>query len=94
MLCLTLCNPMDCMEPSRFLCPWDFLGKNTAVACHSHLQGIFPIYGSNLQLADSLPLSHLGSPRVTSDSNKSNFFLLSVFSVFLVVLIKQGGVGK
>ena len=32
-LCLTLCNPM--------VCPWNALGKNTGVGCHSFLQGIF-----------------------------------------------------
>ena len=43
--------------------------KNTGVGCHFLLQGIFPTQGSNLCLlrllhwqADSLPLSHLGSP--------------------------------
>ena len=35
------------LSPSRFLCPWNFLGKNTGVACHSLLQGIFPAQGSN-----------------------------------------------
>ena len=25
----------------RFLCPWDFPGKNTGVGCHFILQGIF-----------------------------------------------------
>ena len=39
-LCLTLCDP-------RLLCPWDFPGKNTAVSCHSLLQGIFLTWGSN-----------------------------------------------
>ena len=29
------------------LCPWDSLGKNTRVGCHSLLQGIFPTQGSN-----------------------------------------------
>ena len=47
-------------------CPWDFLGKNTGVGCHFLFQGIFPTQGSNLSLlrwqADSLPLSHQGSP--------------------------------
>ena len=33
-LYLTLCDPMD----SRFLCPWDSLGKNTGVGCHFLLQ--------------------------------------------------------
>ena len=39
--CLTLCNPMDCMQP-KLLCPWDFPGKSTGVGCHFLLQGIFP----------------------------------------------------
>ena len=34
--CLTLC------DPTRLLCPWDFLGKNTGVGSHSLLQGILP----------------------------------------------------
>ena len=46
--------------------PWNSPGKNTGVGCHSLLQGIFPLQGSNLRLlhwqADSFPLSHLGSP--------------------------------
>ena len=37
-LCPTLCNPMDCMQPTRFLCPWGFPGKNTGVGCHFLLQ--------------------------------------------------------
>ena len=49
-------------HPTRFLCPWDNLGKNTRVGCHFLLQGIFPIQESNLHhlywQADSLPLSH------------------------------------
>ena len=27
--------------PARFLCPWDFPGKNPGVCCHFLLQGIF-----------------------------------------------------
>ena len=34
--------PMDCRLPTRPHCPWDFLGKNTAVGCHFLFQGIFP----------------------------------------------------
>ena len=34
-------------QPTRLLCPWNFLGKNTEVGCHSLLQGIFLIQGSN-----------------------------------------------
>ena len=46
-LCPTLCDPMDCMQPARLLCPWDFPGKNTGVGCHSMLQGIFLTQVSN-----------------------------------------------
>ena len=31
--CPTLCDPMD-KQPTRLLCPWDSLGKNTGVGCH------------------------------------------------------------
>ena len=54
------------LSPARFLCPWDFPGKNTGVGCHFLLQGIFPAQEWNPHLfhwqADSLPLSHLESP--------------------------------
>ena len=36
------------LEPTRCLCPWDFLGNNTGVVCHSLLQSIFLTQGSNL----------------------------------------------
>ena len=42
--CLTLC---DLMEPTRLLCPWDSLGKNTAVGCDALFQEIFLTQGSN-----------------------------------------------
>ena len=58
------------LGPTRLLCPWDFPVKNTGMNCHFLLQGIFLTQGLNLNLrrllhwqADSLPLSHLGSPR-------------------------------
>ena len=35
------------VQPTRLLCPWEFLGKNTGVGCHFLLQGIFPIQGLN-----------------------------------------------
>ena len=51
---------------SRLFYLWDFSGKNTGAGCHFLLQGIFPTQGLNPYLlnwqADSLPLSHLGSP--------------------------------
>ena len=45
--CPTLAIPE---EPTGFLCPWDFPGKNTGVGCHFLLQGIFPAQGSNPRL--------------------------------------------
>ena len=33
-----LCDPMDCMQPTRLLCPWDFPGKSPGVGCHRLLQ--------------------------------------------------------
>ena len=38
------------LYPTRLLCPWDSLGKNTGVGCPALLQGIFPIQGSNPSL--------------------------------------------
>ena len=58
------CNLMDC-SPQASL-SMGFPGKNSRVGCHFLLQGIFPIRGWNSELlhwqADSLPLSHQGSP--------------------------------
>ena len=58
------------LQPSRFLCPWDFPGKNTEVGCHFLLQGIFPTRGLNPHLlcllhwrVGSLPLLLPGKPR-------------------------------
>ena len=49
------------LQPTRLLCPWGFPGKNTGVACHFLLQGIFPTQGSNPCLLhwqmDPLPLA-------------------------------------
>ena len=33
--------------PTRVLCPWDSLGKDTGVGCHALPQRIFPIQGSS-----------------------------------------------
>ena len=56
-------------QPTRLLCPWDSLSRNTGVGCHAFLQGIFLTQGSNLSFLyilhwqeGSLPLCHLGSP--------------------------------
>ena len=53
-------------QPARIVCLWNSPGKNTGVVgCHALLQGISKprdqTWASAL-LADSLPLSHQGSP--------------------------------
>ena len=68
--CLVVSNSLrpHGLQPTRFLCPWNFSGKNAGVGCHFLLQGIFLTQGANSHLlgilhcqAESLPLSHLGS---------------------------------
>ena len=65
-LCPTLCNPVDCNLPGRFLRPWDSPGKSTGVGCHFLLQRIYLTQGSNLGLPHGRKmlyhLSHQGSP--------------------------------
>ena len=62
--CPTLCDPMDC-SLHRFLHPWDFPGKNTAVSCHFLLQEIYPTEELNPGLPHCRQtlyhLSHQGS---------------------------------
>ena len=38
------------LQPTRLLCPWNFLGKNTGTGCHFLHQRIFPTQGLNLDL--------------------------------------------
>ena len=38
------------LQPTRFLCPWDFPGKNNAVGCLFLLQGIFLTQGLKIHL--------------------------------------------
>ena len=70
-VCVRACSAVsDSVRPhglqsTRFLCPWDFPGKNSGAGCHFLLQGIFPIQWSNLCLShllhwqeDSLPRRH------------------------------------
>ena len=45
------------LQPSRFLCPRGFPGKNTGVGCHFLLQGVFPTQGSKLHLLQLLQLA-------------------------------------
>ena len=66
------CDPMDC-SPTRLLCPWDSLGKNTGMGCHFRLQGIFPTQGLNPGLPHCrwilCQLSHKGSSECAASIN-------------------------
>ena len=72
---------------TRFLCPWDFPGKNTSVGCHFLLQKIFPTQASthvSLCLlhwrADSLPLVPPGKPHPPKTPYPLSGTLLRLFS--------------
>ena len=58
----------------RLSCPWNFPGKDTGVGCYALVHLIFLIQGSNFHLmhlqADSLWLSHQGSPIVVTSEFK------------------------
>ena len=64
-LCPALCDRMDCSPPGSYV-HGDSPGKNTGVACHALLQGIFPTQGSKPGLSHCRQilycLSHQGSP--------------------------------
>ena len=66
--CPTLCNPVDCSPPDSSV-HGILQARTLGVGCHALLQGIFPDPGIELESpvapalqADSLPLSHRGSP--------------------------------
>ena len=73
--CLTLCNPMD-LQPTRLLCLWDSLGKNTGVGSHSLLQGIFLTQRLNLGLP---PIWIQNSPedRQMRDTHRTTYSSIS-----------------
>ena len=63
--CPTLCDPID-DSPTRLLCPWDSLGKNTGVGCHFLLQCMkvkseSEVAQSCLTLSDPMDYSPPGS---------------------------------
>ena len=69
---IRLCDPMDCMWPTRLLCPWDFPGRVSGVGCLFLLQGIFPDQGSNPCLVYWPP----GKPLIKQ-------YMLYIFSVLI-----------
>ena len=86
--CPTLCDPTDLLQPTRFLCPWGFPGKNTGVGGHFLLQEIFPTQG----LKPGLPhcrqtLYHLSHQEVAQGlSREVNTFYTIVNSKIITYL--------
>ena len=85
------------LQPAKILCSWDSPVKNTGVACHFLLQGIFSTPGSNSYLlhwqADSL-LSHQGGLEIYLPNVKMLWEVISEsrFSfekVIFLCLLKQ-----
>ena len=63
---LTLCDPMDCMQPARLLCAWDSPGGDAGVGGHSLTPGDRPNPGIKPRApalqAGSLPSEPTGKP--------------------------------
>ena len=81
-MCACVCSVVsnsDCSPPGSSV-HGDSPGKNTGVGCHFLLQGIFPTQVSNPSLlsllywqADSLPMSHLGSPKYPAQAATNQY---------------------
>ena len=96
--CLVAKSGPTLLQPARLLCPWDSPGKNTGAGCHALLQGVLPTQRSNLSLqcllrwqADSLPLSHLGSPRLPTAEIEQTFLSTDLASVLAFERLRAAG---
>ena len=83
-------HPMDCGLPGSSV-HGDSPGKNTGVACHALLQGLFPAQGSNpghpLQ-ADSLLYEPPGKPWCETTSKMYSIVALIDLSNWILDLLK------
>ena len=77
------CDPMDCSQPARLLCPWDSPGKNIGVGCPFLLQGIFLTQGSNLGPLHCrqilYQLSYKGSPSIDEKMRKMLYVYVYIY---------------
>ena len=92
-LCLTLCDPMN-HSPAESTVQGILPGKNTGVGCHTLLQRIFTIQGSNPHLlwllhgpALSLPLEPLGKPLFAFTS----YFFRCFYVALLLPILEPPG---
>ena len=79
--------------PTRLICPWGSLGKNTGMGCHTFLQGIFPIARMNLCLpafpalqADSFPTEPPGKPFITIHYSMTYVSIVPLIVIELVTV--------
>ena len=81
LLCVCVCAPERTplaislsvtSQTGRFLCLWDFPGKNTGVGCHFLLQGIFLTRDQNW-------VSHTAGRFVTMWATSCHFLLQDIF---------------
>ena len=76
--CPTLYNPVDCSPPGSSVQQEGFSSKNTGVACHALLQGIFPTQGLNLHFLCLLHW-HAGSLPLVQHLNWLKFYLYYLY---------------
>ena len=76
------------LQPARFLCPWNSLGKNTGVSCHALLQGSsgprdlrHVSYVSCMGRQVLYHLCHLGSPSIDEWINKMQYIHMCVYGL-------------
>ena len=80
------------LQPTRLLCPWNSLGKNSGMCCHLLLQGIFSTQGSNPGLLHCRQFLYHEVP--SKESHKtyrldgcSKFLVLFLFLQIFVLLL-------
>ena len=72
------------LQPTRFLCPWDFPGKNTGVGCHFLLQCMK--VKSEREVTQSCP--------TLSDRMDCSLPGSSVHGIFQVRVLEWGAIGR
>ena len=85
---LTLLWPQG-LWPARFLCLWDFSGKNTRMGCHFLLRGSWPRYGSCVSCVASRFFTHWAIREALlgtlEDSKRNWMLLLSIWNLHYIV---------
>ena len=83
---LTLLWPHG-LWPTRFLCLWDFSGKNTRMGCHCLLRGSWPRYGSCVSCVASRFFTHWAIREAllgTLEDSKRNWMLLYPYKIYTI----------